>query len=700
MDFESLADLVGGAIEQRLPFASTTWARPGPALLHGINAAGPPLLFGLRLWASVSLALYVAFYLQLDNAFWAGTSAALMCQPRLGASLRKGWFRMLGTVVGAVAIVVLTALFPQDRALFLLGLALWGAACTFCATLLRNFAAYAAALAGYTAAIIASDQLGAVGGLNGDAFMLAVIRVSEICIGIVCAGIVLAGTDFGSARHRLAERLAALIAEIADRFAATLVRGRTDFSQTQPIRRELTRRVIALDSILDEVIGESPQLRHHSSVLQRAMDGLFASLASWRAAAAQLARSSDSAARRDADLVLGHVPQAILSLPDERNGERWLIDPDGLHRLCDQAVRALIALPAATPSLRLVADETAKALAGISCALQGMALLLRTRARGFHRDREVELYVPDWLPAFINAARSFVAISTVAVFWIVTAWPNGASAIIFAAISLLRFAPRADQAYTGAISFMTGTAFAAIFAAIIAFALLPRVETFEGFSLVLALFLVPAGALMAQSWQPGMFATMAGIFMPILAPANQMSYDTANFYNAAAAIVFGCGAAAMSFRLLPPLAPAPRTRRLLSLSLRDLRRIATAPVLPSAQEWQGRSFSRLSAMPEEAEPLQRAQLMVALSMGTDIIRLRDVAGQLALERKLDPALLALAEGKSAIAIARLRQLDEQLASDKDMVAEQAVLVRARALILAIADMLTEHAAYFGGGALA
>ena len=76
------------------------------------RAAGPPLLFGLRLWASVSLALYVAFWLELDNAFWAGTSAAVVCQPRLGASLRKGWFRMIGTVVGAVAIVVLTACFP------------------------------------------------------------------------------------------------------------------------------------------------------------------------------------------------------------------------------------------------------------------------------------------------------------------------------------------------------------------------------------------------------------------------------------------------------------------------------------------------------------------------------------------------------------------------------------------------------------
>ena len=147
--------------------------------------ASEPLLFGIRLWASVCLALYVAFWLQLDSPFWAGTSAAIVCQPQLGASLRKGWFRMIGTVVGATMIVVLTACFPQDRIAFLGVLALWASLCAFAATVLRNFASYSAALAGYTAAIIAADNLGATGGPNTDIFMLAITRASEICIGIV-----------------------------------------------------------------------------------------------------------------------------------------------------------------------------------------------------------------------------------------------------------------------------------------------------------------------------------------------------------------------------------------------------------------------------------------------------------------------------------------------------------------------------------
>jgi uncharacterized membrane protein YccC len=102
-----------------------------------LTAAVPPLLFALRLWASVCLALYIAFWLELDNPFWAGTSAAIVCQPQLGAALRKGWFRMIGTVIGAMMIVALTGLFPQDRIGFLTLLAVW---CSICGYLRRRFA--------------------------------------------------------------------------------------------------------------------------------------------------------------------------------------------------------------------------------------------------------------------------------------------------------------------------------------------------------------------------------------------------------------------------------------------------------------------------------------------------------------------------------------------------------------------------------
>ena len=68
-----MADAIGHG--ERAPDRSAA-ARWVAASANAARAAGPPLLFGLRLWASVCLALYVAFWLELDNASWAGTSAA------------------------------------------------------------------------------------------------------------------------------------------------------------------------------------------------------------------------------------------------------------------------------------------------------------------------------------------------------------------------------------------------------------------------------------------------------------------------------------------------------------------------------------------------------------------------------------------------------------------------------------------------
>src|SRR5215813_1532336 len=301
--------------EAELPAPGFPIASRSAWLTDTLKVAGPALLFGLRLWASVCLALYIAFWLELENAYWAGTSAAIVCQPHLGASLRKGWYRLIGTVIGAVAAVVLTACFPQDRVPFLVGLALWGAGCAFISTLLKNFAAYSAALAGYTVAIIANDQLGASGGPNGQAFMLAVYRASEICIGIVSAGVVLAGTDFGQARRRLGALFAAISSEITGRFAGTLAVAGANFDETQEVRRELVRRVIALDPVIDEAFGESSQLRYHSPVLQTAVDGLFAALASWRTVAVHLRSLAPDRARPETNAVLQAVPEELRSAP-------------------------------------------------------------------------------------------------------------------------------------------------------------------------------------------------------------------------------------------------------------------------------------------------------------------------------------------------------------------------------------------------
>jgi uncharacterized membrane protein YccC len=665
----------------------------GGRVATALRSAAPALLFGLRLLAAVCLALYVAFWLQLDNAYWAGTSAAVVCQPSLGASLRKAWFRMVGTVIGAVVIVVLTARFPQDRTSFLLGLALWGAACALVATLLRNFAGYAAALAGLTAAVIASDELGAVGGANNDVFMFAIARASEICIGIICAGVVLASTDFGGARRRLATQLATISTEIVEGLIGTFLLVGPEQSKTRPVRRDLIRRLTAVDPIIDEALGESSDLRPHSPAFEAAAGGLFAALSGWRTAAVHLEFLRSDNGRMEADIVLESIPPELRSVSAQEQAADWTIDPSSGRKACVGAARTLTSLAADTPSLRLLADSAAEALIGVRRALDGLLLLIDP-ARNAPASRSVWFGVPDLLPALVNGLRAFVTIGAVELFWVVTAWPNGAQAIVFAAIAVIVFSPKADQAYTTTMSFMTGTSLAAALAAIVKFAVLPGLTTFAGFTLAIGLVLVPAGTLMVQA---PMFTAMIVTFVPLLAPANQMNYDTLQFYNGALAIVTGVGAAALAFRLLPPLSPALRTRRLLALTLRDLRRLTKGPIPRTANEWERRIYDRLSALPEQAEPLQRAQLLAALSVGTEIIRLRRIARRFELQPELDAALDAVARGDSSAATERLARLDKGLAALPDARPGARVRLRARGSILAMLEGLAQHPAYFDSG---
>jgi uncharacterized membrane protein YccC len=685
-------------------------ANPLSHLLRAVTGGGPtkprwsqtvwaatrsPLAFGLRLWVSVCLSLYVAFWLELDNPFWAGTTAALVCQPHLGASLRKGWYRMIGTIAGGIAIVVLTACFPQDRIAFLAGLALWGAACALVATILRNFLAHAAQLAGITAAIIAGNQLGATGGVNGEAFVLAVTRCSEICIGIVCAGIVLAGTDFGSAAQRLATRIAAIATEIIRRFAVTLAPAEPQFLQAQPVRQELTRRVCELGSTIEEAIGEASQLRQNSPVLQAAVDGLLKALAGWRIVAVHFGQLPRDQAQQQATTVSQPLPNELRLGFENADPAGWLTNPVDLRRLYDQGAAALNALAVDTPSLRLLADQTAEVLAGVSRALNGLALLVGDVARPVPRRGGVRLHIADWLPPLIDGARVLVAVGAVELVWIATAWPNGAFAITFAAIGTILFAQRGDQAYPGAMSFTIGTFITAALAAVIGFAVLPTLTSFVGFSLAIGLVLVPAGAGVAQSWQTPMFTAIAAFFCFLLAPTNQMTYNTVQFYNASAAAVAGLGSATLAFRLLPLLPPASRARRLLGLTLRDLRRLATGKIPRASEGWEGRVYSRLSVLPDSAAPLQRSRLLAALAVGCEIIRLRNIWRSFDLGSDLDEALAALAGGNSRAAVAKLHDLDAALTARPGT-----AILRARAGLLAISDALREHDAYFSAAALA
>jgi uncharacterized membrane protein YccC len=529
---------------------------------------------------------------------------------------------------------------------------------------------------------------------------LAVTRATEISIGIVSAGIVLAGTDLGHAPRQLATSIAALASEITSDFMRMLVRAGPDMPDTQSQRRELVRRTIALDPVIDQAIGESSELRYHSPILQSTVYGLFLAIDGWRTVAVHLGQLRCHEAQQQAATILLSLPIDLRSALESASDKRWLTDTESLRKSCTTAQRTLLALPADTPSLRLLADRIAKMLVGILRVLDGLALLVGAPGRPGADKQKFQLSVGDWLPALHNAGRAFLAIGAVALFWVVTAWPSGTSAMLFTSIVVLLLAPRGDQAPMAALAFALGTAIAVPCAAIIKFAVLPNFETFAAFSLILGLYLVPVGFFVAQTWWTApslVFMAMAFNFVPLLAPANEISYDTVQFYNSALAIFAGCAVAALAFYLLPPLPPELRARRLLAFALNDVHRSAVAPQPPTLTDLEQRMYGRLAGLPDKAEPLQRSQLIAALTVGSEVIQLRRMAVLLQLDPELSAALAALAQGNSDLAMAQFDRLDDRLASLSGREADVRLALRARSRILVITEAIAQHRAYFAAG---
>jgi uncharacterized membrane protein YccC len=630
-----------------------------------LRTALPAVLYGLRLSASVILALFVAYELELENAFWAGTSAAIVCQPSLGASLRKGWFRAVGTMVGAVAIVVLTALFPQNRFGMLASLILWCGLCGFMATILRDFAGYAAALSGYTAAIVFADALNA----PTDTFTLAVERGTEICLGIVCAGLVLTLTDFGDARRRLGLAFADAIATVTSGLAATLSAG-PDFAAIRGARRALVARVVVLHTSIDEAIGESSELRSRRRTLQAGAEGLFSAIASWRGVANHLERAADDR--------LGETARSLLALLS------------GTTASPVDAVRPLLRTSASDMDTRFLIDNLARALLALQHAIEALGLIQgsRVRVRPPPRGR---FLVPDILPAIVNGLRVAVALAIVVLIWIETAWPSGPTMVIFTAVGVILFSPRDAQAYPLVLGFAIGTTLAAGLAAVVNFAVLPTLDGFLALSLVLAAVLTPLGAISTGSfWQAG-FIGMAMNFVPLLAPSNEPVYDPASFLNSALGIVAGTIAAAGAIRLMPPLSPGYRTRRLLALTLRDMQGLAAGRRGLDRRAWTNLVSQRLGALPPEATLEQHAQLITTLSIGDAVIYLRrphDLAERASLER----ALAALAAGDVATSRAWFRRFGVAEAGRPE--GARPTVMRCRVAAALIIDALDQHTAFF------
>lgn len=636
-----------------------------------VRSLSPRLLFGARLSASVCLALYITYALELQNSFWAATTAAIVCQPNLGTSLQKGRWRIIGTIVGALVMIAMLAEFAQQRYALAFCLAAWCGACGVAVVLLRNFASYAAALAGITAAIVFADTIAD----PTSAFLLSLIRVSEICIGIGSTLLVILLTDFGAASRRLVDMLEDTARQLSTGFRATLAKPEEAAEQREG-RRGLMRTLGPLQLSTDAAMADSSYLRSRSGNLRLASARLMDAVLAWQ----QLARVETvpggpvSGVRARLDAVVAHLD------PRDLSG-----DPARLRGACRQVLETIATIAPGDQQTTILADATRELAICLEATADSIALLNGARAarKAFARRAIV---IGDPLPALLSGLRVFAAVAVAAAASILSGWPEGPLAIAFVAIATLIFGSAGDQARSLAADYTIGSFLMAAIGGVLYFGVLPSISTFPALAAMLVLVLVPAGFMQAGSWHPTLFLAMAIVSLPLLEIGNPVAYDPSGYFNTALAIIAGSATGLLFFIVLPGLSPQVRARRLLALSVRDVRRLAARARPGDGALWSELMTRRVEDLPPQASDDQARRLLALFSLGRAIVVLRGALTGEIEQRLLARGCAELAAGRPAAALRTFGDLASRLKANAGSPAGMPARAQLTILIGALDDL--------------
>ncbi|MGY3604964.1 MULTISPECIES: FUSC family protein [unclassified Bradyrhizobium] len=665
-------------------------------------------LFSLKSFAAAVLALYIAFQLDLSQPSWSVTTVYVVSQPLAGMVLAKSLYRVLGTVIGAVVSLVLVALFSNAPELFCLALALWIGAGTAVSIYLRDAPqAYVGMLSGYSAAIIGLPAALA----PETAFDFAVARCLEIILGIACATLV----------HHLVfpQRAGAALVDALSSTLSTMARWAGDRLSAEPVeaeiqmdRRRMVAAVVGLEQLRVFANLDTPAVRAMDSLVRLFEAKLLSLLA---------------------HLVSVHDRILLLRQRDPQRVERlrpllqattahiaaWTgsATPDESRREAGHGARIQAEIDAAQPSRQeLESTPNAFLVRNILLRLQDIidiwrdAVWIRTHiglgvlppereaAPSFQPYREPALALTGGVVAALTIVLS-------SLFWIYSAWPNGATAVTFAGIMCAIMGAR-DNPAAGAAMFFRMTVVGAVIAAAYLFVLLPTLNTFAALVVALAPFYLVCGLLLTIPQAVPMVMPVIFGAGGLIGISNQMTYDFEAFANNALGYLVGIGFGAVSLALFRPFGREVAATRLIHGLLRDLARVATAATPQTRAAYESRTFDRINALlaqldPESPRYGQSVQSgFAALRVGLNILVLRrelpHVPGDVvdAIEGALSDLSAAFRATLSGHASASPAPLLEQ-ARHRALSAEGDLLVVADALY-GIQTTIEQHERFFLG----
>lgn len=543
-------------------------------------------IFSLKCFAAAMMALYLAFRIGLPRPFWAPLTAYVVSQPIAGAVRSKALYRVIGTVIGALAIVVLIPTFVNYTGLFALVIGGWFGFCLFMSLMDRTPRAYAFLLGGYTVGFVAMPAIADITAFNiSSIFDIAVARAEEIILGVLCSTIVhslvlpkgvgdiilprldqvltdgqlwvknILTTRQTEADTRIdLNKLALVITEL--RIMSThLPYDTTNVRWTTNIVRSMQDRFSVLVPILSAVEDRLHVLHtSNSGKLPKEWQTLLDDIADW------IMRGAENTDPADAIRLRRRIDRAIPSINGESHWEDMLLTnlASELYRLVDACENCF--------------DLRRK----VNIGLKGEMPLAEMRET---KVSTMTLYVDRRL-ALSSAFATAMSMIVSCLFWAASGWPTGFAAPMMAGMYCMFFATFDNPVPILKIQFY-GTLLSSPVSGIYLLWLLPSAHSFEMLVLLLAPFLIWFGTYLTKPATaikiiPFMFTVLATLTMFDMGSANMTSYINSQISQA-----IGVGSAALFMAVFRTASVDSLIRRLVRSIWDDISKLGQAIRAPS-----------------------------------------------------------------------------------------------------------------------
>jgi len=538
--------------------------------------------YALRNATAMCLALTLAYCFNLDEPYWAMTSAAVVSFPTVGGVISKSLGRIAGSLLGATAALIIAGNTLNEPWFFMVSMAAWLGLCTWACAYFTNNVAYAFQLSGYTAAIIAFPTVNLIDTVQ--LWDIAQARVCEVVLGILCGGVmmmILPSTSNGTTLLTALKNMHARLLEHAGLLWQPETNDAIRSAHEGVINQILTMNLLRIQAFWSHYRFRRQNallnaLLHHQLRLTSVISSLRRLLLNWPSPPPQ---TRDTVEQLLSALATPRVDAYRIACiiaplrPHDDSDYHHLAFWQRLRYFCTlylQSSRWLRALENGTP----VSLHTARYRHGLARHTDSMEAL--------------------W-----SGTRTFCTLMMVGAWSIGTQWESGASALSIVATP-----------FKSLTLLMRTLVLLSLFSFGVKFGLMVQITDLWQFLLFLFPLLITMQLLKLQmTTLAGLWGQLIVFMGSFIAVTNPPVYDFADFLNDNSAKIVGVALSWLAFAILRPGSDARKSRRRIRAMRRDFVDQLSQRPLQSEYEFESLAYHHISQLSNSQDALARRWLL-------------------------------------------------------------------------------------------